>query len=294
MNDLFRVPIADAKWNPMHGSPVRLVVTALAAVSCLAGSAIKAEQVAHESKLSKPHAIIELRQYTLHPGQRDVLVDMFDAYFVEGQEDFGMRVIGQFRDLTDPDRFVWLRSFEDMSAREKALTAFYTGPVWQSHRNQANATMVDSDNVLLLRPARSATGFRTATEPPPPRGTMGRGRGIVIGNIAYLRRAAPEPFIEFFQREIKPHLEKAGTSIVAELVTETSPNTFSRLPVREGEKVFVWFCTFANDASYEHYRRTLAQSPEWRALVGKLSLWTHQPIEMLKLEPTARSRLQAG
>lgn len=35
-----------------------------------------------------------------------------------------MRAIGQFRDLGDPNRFVWLRGYPDMPAREKALTAF--------------------------------------------------------------------------------------------------------------------------------------------------------------------------
>ena len=55
--------------------------------------------------------IFELRQYVLHPGQRDILVDVFDDNFVEGQEATGIRIIGQYRDLDDPDRFVWLRSF---------------------------------------------------------------------------------------------------------------------------------------------------------------------------------------
>ena len=33
-----------------------------------------------------------------------------------------MRVIGQFRDIGDPNRFVWLRGFPDMPSREKALS----------------------------------------------------------------------------------------------------------------------------------------------------------------------------
>ena len=41
--------------------------------------------------------IVELRQYTLHPGKRDVLIDLFDREFVESQEALGMKVIGQFR-----------------------------------------------------------------------------------------------------------------------------------------------------------------------------------------------------
>lgn len=41
--------------------------------------------------------IVELRQYTLHPGMRDVLIELFDREFVESQEAVGMKVIGQFR-----------------------------------------------------------------------------------------------------------------------------------------------------------------------------------------------------
>src|SRR5262249_21434026 len=98
--------------------------------------------------------IVELRQYTLHPGRRDALVALFEAEFVESQEACGMTIIGTFRDLDDPDRFVWLRGFSDMETRAAALAAFYGGPVWKAHREAANATMVDSDNVLLLRPGR--------------------------------------------------------------------------------------------------------------------------------------------
>src|ERR1700754_1839876 len=95
--------------------------------------------------------VVELRQYALHPSRRDELIALFDREFVGPQEDAGMTVLGQFRDLDDADRFVWLRGFASMPARAEALAAFYDGPVWRRHREAANATMVDSDNVLLLR-----------------------------------------------------------------------------------------------------------------------------------------------
>ena len=102
--------------------------------------------------------VVELRQYTLRPGGRDVLVELFDREFVESQEALGMEIVGQFRDLDRPDRFVWLRGFPDMVRRRQALAAFYGGPVWQAHGPAANATMLDSDDVLLLRPA-TPVGF---------------------------------------------------------------------------------------------------------------------------------------
>src|SRR5438477_2798598 len=101
-------------------------------------------------------SVIELRQYTLHPGGRDRLITLFEREFVETQESVGMRVLGTFTDLDHPDRFVWWRGFESLTARAPALAAFYGGPVWAAHREEANATMVDSDDVLLLQPLADA------------------------------------------------------------------------------------------------------------------------------------------
>lgn len=103
--------------------------------------------------------VIELRQYTLLPGRRDTLIDLFDTYFVDGQRDCGIDVIGQYRDDADPDRFVWMRGFSAVDTRAEALGRFYYGPIWQQHRERANATMIDSDDVLLLTPRQLSPGF---------------------------------------------------------------------------------------------------------------------------------------
>src|SRR5262252_8511800 len=89
--------------------------------------------------------VLELRQYALKPGQREVLINLFERHFVESQEATGMTVVGQFRDRRHDDRFVWLRGFTNMESRQQALEAFYGGPVWAAHRDVANGTMLDSD-----------------------------------------------------------------------------------------------------------------------------------------------------
>lgn len=271
-----------------HSMLVTLGVTAMSFVASTAADEPQNRGVA------APHAVFELRQYTLHPGQRDVLVNVFDDHFVEGQEEQGIRVIGQFRDRDNPDRLVWLRSFPDMPARAAALQSFYSGPVWKTHNRTANATMVDSDNVFLLRPLRPETGFATSTIALPPPGTRRPGKGLLLASIVYLPRRTPTEFGEFFEKELKRHWEGAGASVIAQMVSEHSPNTFPGLPVRDGENVFVWFSLFPDQAALDKQRRVLADSAEWRVLSGGLSLWTHQPIETLRLEPTARSRLQRG
>jgi hypothetical protein len=236
--------------------------------------------------------VVELRQYTLHPGKRDVLIDLFDREFIESQEAVGMRIIGQFRDLDHPNRFVWLRGFRDMPSRAQALKDFYGGPVWKAHREAANATMIDSDNVLLLRPARAESGFSFEKSNRPPLGADIVPTGLVVAIIYYFDAPVSEDFVAFFDQVMKPVLIDAGASILAYFVTESSVNSFLALPVREGENVFVWFSSFRDQAAYENYTAGLARSPQWGGEISKeLARRLKGHPEVLCLSPTARSLL---
>jgi hypothetical protein len=235
-----------------------------------------------------------LRQYTLHPGKRDVLIDLFDREFIEPQEAVGITVIGQFRDLDYPDRFVWLRGFRDMTSRAKALTDFYSGPVWKAHREAANATMIDSDNVLLLRPARPTSGFALENTKRPPVGSDEVPASLVVATIYYFEHPVTPNFINFFEDTLKPVATSSGATISAYFVTENSENTFPALPVRAGENVFVWFSTFQDWAAYENHIAALSQSKRWRGdISGGLTRYLDRAPEILKLSPTARSQLRS-
>lgn len=235
--------------------------------------------------------IVELRQYTLHPGKRDTLIELFDREFVETQEAVGIQVIGQFRNLDDADQFVWLRGFNDMSAREQSLNAFYSGPVWRAHRDAANATMIDSDNVLLLRLAHPSSGF-TLNGNRPPSVSNAKQDGLITATIYYFDSPVDSSFISYFENKLMPTLVDAGASILASFVTEDSPNTFPRLPVREGEHVFVWFAGFRDEEAYGLHLAALAESKIWKDEISKsLNRKLKRKPEVLKLSPTSRSRL---
>ncbi|MEV4282445.1 NIPSNAP family protein [Actinoplanes xinjiangensis] len=165
--------------------------------------------------------IVELRQYTLHPGRRDDLIALFDREFVEPQEESGMAVLGRFRDRDRPDRFVWLRGFPDMAVRLRGLREFYGGPVWKEHGPAANDTMLDSDDVLLLREIV-----------PVPR-PVDRDGSDLTATIWLRDRPFDDAFTEWFADQ--------DTGAVAVLSTEYAVNDFPALPVREGEHAFVWF-----------------------------------------------------
>jgi len=236
--------------------------------------------------------VVELRQYTLKPGMRDVLIGLFEQEFIESQEAAGMTVIGTFRDMDNPDRFVWLRGFADMPTRARALQEFYGGPIWKAHRQAANATMIDSDNVLLLRPTRPESGFSLGNAKCPPLGATENPKGLVVATIYHLDASAGGDFVDFFERTMKPVLMEAGACVLAYFITENLPNNFPALPVREDVNVFVWFSHFSDRAAYEHHAAALTNSTGWsneitKELAGRL---TATP-EVLKLSPTSRSQL---
>lgn len=223
-------------------------------------------------------SVIELRQYTLKRSRRDAMIDLFERAFVDTQEAVGIRLIGQFRDMDDPDRFVWLRGFTDMAARKQALEDFYFGPVWQMHRKAANAEIVNSDDVLLLAPAAIGAGF-----PPMERERAGPSGGVILAGVHDLSGPGDPLDQAAFFHGVRAVLTAAGLHPLAVLATEPAENTFPRLPVRTDGPVVVWFAAAESEAAAN-------------AALGRLDFAGHlgPRLQTLRLAPTPRSRLQGS
>jgi hypothetical protein len=230
--------------------------------------------------------MVELRQYTLKPGTRDTLVEIFEAEFVESQNALGIRIGGLFLDRDDPDRFVWMRGFASMEARKVALDAFYFGgPAWKAHGPAANATMVDSDDVLLLRP----------TDPPHPPaepGPRAPAGSVAISDewvlVTVLLHEPGRGTCDWLTQDVHPDLAHALGTTVATWRTEPAENSFPALPVRP-DHAFVWTATFADEASYATALAALENDPGWRRTQADLD---RQGVttQTLRLRPTARSQ----
>jgi quinol monooxygenase YgiN len=235
-------------------------------------------------------AIVELRRYTLHPGQRDTLIELFDREFVETQEAEGMRVIGQFRDLDEANRFVWLRGFAGMAERAAGLQAFYGGPVWQAHRDAANATMVDSDDVHLLKPAWPGAGIDGETHRRAAPGSTAPAQGLLDATVFPLHAPASSDLLAMCREVLTPVLQQGGARRVAWYVTEPSPNNFPRLPVHEGQPVLAGLALFDSNEAFDNF----AHSSAWaRNAQPALAPWLARKAESHRLVPTSRSALRA-
>jgi hypothetical protein len=177
--------------------------------------------------------IVDLRDYTTTPDRRDQLVERCESLFFPEQERLGARFLGVFRDASDPQRYVFLRAMPDLATRQRILTAFYSdGELWRVHREEVNGWLVDSDNVLLVRPLAELA--------PPATGPS------VVAMLAHVGREAMSPeHAATLRQAVDAAVTAAGGRVLATFATDPAENNYPRHPIRTGEHGLVWFATFA-------------------------------------------------
>ncbi len=144
--------------------------------------------------------------------------------------------------------------------------------------------------IAELFPPRA--GRRGASQPPGPSSAMGgfdflHGRWRVTHPKLKERLAGRAGGYEF------PASLETGISILGSYDSETSENTFPRVPVRKGEKIFVRFTRAPSDVVYQHRFRRLEMLAGWRkGLSAQLKNYEERPFAGPHLTPTARALLK--
>lgn len=224
-----------------------------------------------ETRTATP--IVELRRYRLHPGRRDALIALFERRFIEPQEAAGAHVLGTFEVEGDSDSFLWLRGFADMEARRQALADFYGGPVWRANREAANASIIDSHDVHLLRAIAPQAGLTLSGLRHPPLGATWPAQNyrLMISELRF-----PE-LVGNYHLWLRLFLRKAGSDPLASFATLPAENNYPALPVWRTRHVHV---------------ALLRAGGCLPALPAELAAMLRQPPEIVSLNPTARSLLR--
>jgi hypothetical protein len=251
--------------------------------SAAATSHTASESLAH----LKDFAVIELRRYTIKPGEREHFAQYFESYFPEAFQQLGAMVFGQFLERDKDNMFFWLRGFHDMDARATINSAFYYGPLWNEHRTTMNDRLIDSDDVLLLRPLNAGHAvpvFPTVD----PIDELSGPRGVAVAQIF----AVKPNEVEALAQRAEPLFARyraAGARELGVFVTLDAKNNFPQLPVREDGPYLVWMGLYKDDAALRSKLTGLADEAS-RSLVAS-GLLREKP-EFVVLDPTARSRLR--
>jgi hypothetical protein len=231
--------------------------------------------------------VIEFRRYTIRDGERKHFAQYFESYFPEAFQQLGALAIGEFLERQNQTGFTWLRAFHTMDDRAKANAQFYYGPLWKEHKTTLNNLMVDSDNVLLLRPLHPEKGLTVLPAVDPVTEPEGA-QGIIVAQIFAIKPSRQEEFAGQAEAAFAGYrideIHEAGT-----LVTLDEKNNFPQLPVRTDGPYLVWLGVVQDDKQLSSVVRPLLERA--RKSLVTTGLLRAEP-ETVILDPTMRSRLR--
>jgi hypothetical protein len=231
--------------------------------------------------------VIELRRYIIKPGERENFAHYFESYFPEAFEQLGAIAVGQFFERKNEANFLWLRGFHDMDDRAKINSLFYYGPLWKEHKATLNSLMIDSDNVLLLKPVDPARPMRILPAVDPVREKEGA-HGVGIVQIFPVKADDVEAFVAEARPAFQGYRE-AGAQEIGVLETLDANNNFPQLPIRTDGSYVVWIGIVRDD---EELKNRFAALADQMARKLKQSGHLRGETETVVLDPTKRSRMR--
>lgn len=94
--------------------------------------------------------IVEMRTYKIVPGKRAEFLEIFRTKSVPAHAEIGMRILGPFLSLEDPDTFFFMRGFPDLASREPMKARFYEGELWKRELEHVLMPMIVTYQVVLV------------------------------------------------------------------------------------------------------------------------------------------------
>ena len=94
--------------------------------------------------------IVEMRTYKLKPGKRPAFLEIFRTKSMPAHAEIGMKILGPFLSLEDPDTFFFMRGFPDLASREPMKAKFYEGELWKTELENILMPMIDKYDVVLV------------------------------------------------------------------------------------------------------------------------------------------------
>lgn len=94
--------------------------------------------------------IIEMRTYKTKPGRRAEFLEIFQTKSIPAHDEIGMKIVGPFLSIEDPDVFFFMRGFPDLASREPMKAKFYEGKLWKDELENLLMPMLEKWDVVLV------------------------------------------------------------------------------------------------------------------------------------------------
>ena len=94
--------------------------------------------------------IIEMRTYKTKPGKRSQFLEIFRSKSIPAHTAIGMKILGPFLSIEDPDTFFFMRGFPNVASREPMKAKFYEGELWKRELENVLMPMLEKYDVVLV------------------------------------------------------------------------------------------------------------------------------------------------
>ncbi|MGB9489382.1 MAG: NIPSNAP family protein [Terriglobales bacterium] len=91
-----------------------------------------------------------MRTYKLKPGMRTRFLEIFRTKSMPAHAEIGMKILGPFLSVEDPDTFFFMRGFPDIESREPMKAKFYEGKLWKNELENVLMPMIEKYDVVLV------------------------------------------------------------------------------------------------------------------------------------------------
>jgi len=94
--------------------------------------------------------IVEMRTYRTKPGRRAEFLEIFRTRSVPAHAEIGMKILGPFLSIEDPDTFFFMRGFPDLASRDPMKAQFYESDLWKNELEAIVMPMLEKYDVVLV------------------------------------------------------------------------------------------------------------------------------------------------
>lgn len=94
--------------------------------------------------------IAEMRTYKLKPGMRVQFLEIFRRKARPQHVALGMKILGPFVSIEDPETCFFMRGFPDPVSRESMKAMFYEGDLWRRDLENVMMPMIDKYEVVVV------------------------------------------------------------------------------------------------------------------------------------------------
>lgn len=91
-----------------------------------------------------------MRTYKTRPGKRAEFLEVFRTRSIPAHHEIGMKILGPFLSVEDPEVFFFMRGFPDRVSRDPMKAKFYESDLWKRELEPVLMPMLEKYEVALV------------------------------------------------------------------------------------------------------------------------------------------------